>query len=389
MTERARCFVGLMSGTSADGIDAVAVSFHGAHGPEDTRGGGSFSFRIEAHVHEGFDEGLRRRVLALPESDLEALALIHVELGQHFGEAAKKAMEVAGWSSSQVMAVASPGLTAIHLPPSENERGATLSIGDGDVIAEVSGCRVLSDFRARDRAAGGHGAPLVPYADGVLLREEGKVRAALNLGGIANITVVPPKGPLVAFDVGPGNMVLDGALHRKSNGAMAYDENGEMACAGRVDQPWLDRLLAEDEFLSQPPPRSTGRERYGDTFYERFDTLVESLSIEDLAATLSAYTVAAIGMAVQDHVNHQIDEMVVSGGGALNLTLMGELETALAPLEVMDSERALGIPVLAKEALAFALIADASLAGIPASLPFVTGARRPSLLGKISPASPR
>ncbi len=387
-----RVVIGLMSGTSADGIDAVAVFLAGDDPP---------SLRVGRLCKLPFDEAFRARVLAAPDARAPELALLHVELGRRFGDAARAAMGAEGLSPGDVHAVACAGVTVVHLPPDPDARGpdaegATLALGDGDVIAERSGCRVVSDLRARDRAAGGQGAPLVPFADRLLLHDATRIRAALNLGGIANLTVVPPEGDVIAFDTGPGNMLMDGALAHLSGGSRRFDDGGALALAGRIDEGWLAALLAADGFLRLSPPKSTGRERYGRAWIEAHATDLAARELPDVLATLAAYTVRTVAEALQRwappaHPSESLAssrpaDLVVSGGGALNHALMRGLRQALPDIDVTDSETTLGLPVLAKEAVAFALLADATLAGVPSALPSVTGARRAAVLGKISPA---
>lgn len=375
----ARTFLGVMSGTSCDGVDAVAVRLHG--GPA---GQAPVTVEILAHEHAPYEVAFRARLLALSEARSEEIARLHVELGQRFGKAACSAIARAGIEAAEVVAIGSPGHTAVHLPPTTGDPGATLALGDGDVIAEWTGCPVLSDVRARDRAAGGQGAPLVPFADACLLRTPGRTRAALNLGGIGNLTVVPPEGPPMAFDTGPGNMLLDGALARATSGELSMDAGGALGREGSVDEAWLREALAADEFLSMQPPRSTGRERYGSAFLDVHWTRLGVLSVVDLAATLAAYTVECVARSMEQFLVETPDELVVSGGGAFNACLMTGLAERLAPMKVVDSESALGLPVLAREAVSFALLADATLAEIPGNVPGVTGARRAVLLGKLS-----
>lgn len=381
----ARILVGLMSGTSADGIDAAVVRLGG-----DATDAAPLSVELLAHHHAPFDTALRARILALPRALPAELALLHVALGRLSAQAANAALEHVGLGPGDVAAVASAGLTAAHLPPGPQGEGATLSLGDGDVIAAGTGCAVISDFRAADRAAGGHGAPLVPWADAVLLRPRARARrapvAALNLGGIANLTLVPPDGDPLAFDSGPGNMLLDGALARRSAGRITFDAGGALGCAGRIDAAWLAMLVAQDDFLRQTPPRSTGRERYGDTWFARHAATVDTLALPDLAATLAAYTVEAVALALEQHLHPAPVELIVSGGGALNRCLMQGLAQRLPGITVQDSMQALAMPVLAREAIAFALLGDATLRGIPSNVPSVTGAKRACVLGKLSPA---
>jgi anhydro-N-acetylmuramic acid kinase len=378
-TDGARVLVGLMSGTSADGIDAAAVAIRdGADGrPRPV---------VLAHHHQPFERDFRLEILGIPDARPGALARLHRVLGERFAAAAQGALRAAGLRPAQVAAVVSPGLTAAHLPPGEDDAGATLTLGDADVIAAATGCAVISDLRATDRAAGGHGAPLVPWADAVLLRRPERIVAALNLGGIANVTVVPPQGDPVAFDTGPGNMLIDGALARVTGGRVTYDEHGALGSTGRVDEAWLAELVAADAFLERRPPRSTGRERYGEALLARHAAKLAALAPPDLAATLAAYTVHAVADALARWVPWRPAVLVVSGGGALNRCLMDGLQRALPDLDVTDSDRALGIPVLAKEAVAFALLGDATLRGVPSNVPSVTGARRACVLGRLSPA---
>ncbi|MFT7461824.1 MAG: anhydro-N-acetylmuramic acid kinase [Pseudohongiellaceae bacterium] len=406
-----------MSGTSCDGVDAVVVSLSGGPIAEASCDGGGAQSIAEAgcdgraelklelaaqassslslqpsplvaevldHHHVPFAEDMQRRLLQLGQAGASELALAHVELGERFSEAALAALARANLQPSDITAVASAGLTVAHLPPGPLGPGATLSLGDGDVIAERTGCTVVSDFRARDRAAGGMGAPLVPFADACLLRTPGRVVGALNLGGIANVTVIPPVGPPLAFDTGPANMLMDGALARASRGKVLFDEGGRLGLAGQVSQSWLARALDADEFLSQPPPRSTGRERYGALFLDRHKTALSTLSLADLAATLAAYTVESVGRGLDDFVPQRPEQLIVSGGGAFNACLMEGLARRLAPTIVLDSNQALGVPVLAREALAFAVLGDATLRGVPCNVPSVTGARRAVRLGKLS-----
>ena len=371
--------IGLMSGTSGDVVDAVALRFAD---PGESQG--STRPKFLAHHHADFDTDLRTRVLAASGASAVELARLDVDMGLAFAAAALAAMRLASLAPGEVAAVVTAGLTVVHVPPADGRLGATLTVGDADLIAERTGCLVVGDVRARDRAAGGHGAPLVPFADAILLRQPERVVAALNLGGIGNLTVVPPVGDPVAFDTGPGNMLLDGALARVSDGRLAMDEDGRLGQAGTVDAAWLEQLLGDDDFLSRPPPKSTGRERYGPSMLDRHAERIASLSREDLAATLAAYTVESVASALETWIDVQPAELIVSGGGAANACLMAGLSRRLAPIVVTDSQSALGIPILAKEAVAMAIIGHATLHDRPSNVPGVTGASRPCVLGKLS-----
>ena len=367
-----------MSGTSCDGVDAVVCALSGTHGVE-----GVIRARLLVHRHQAYEPAFSERLRVVGDARAPELARLHVELGRRFGAAAAGALAAAELGPDDVLAVASPGHTAVHLPPDGDDPGATLALGDGDVTAEASGCLVVCDMRARDRAAGGQGAPLVPYADACLLRDPSATRAALNLGGIANVTLVPPAGPPVAFDTGPANMLLDGALRRATGGALRFDEGGALGLRGTVDEAWVRGALAADAYLTLPPPKSTGRERYGEAFLKAHWHALSRLSVEDLAATLAAHAVDAVLLGLERWAPSRPDSLVVSGGGAANACLMTRLAARLAPVQVSSSDDALGVPAGAREALAFALLADATLAGAAGNVPSVTGAARGVRLGKL------
>jgi anhydro-N-acetylmuramic acid kinase len=257
------------------------------------------------------------------------------------------------------------------------------------VIAERLGVPVVSDFRARDVAAGGHGAPLVPLVDSLLFTPPEGRRAMQNIGGIANVTLLPPEGsdaPVIAFDTGPGVAVIDAVVEIVSDGAEHYDEGGRRAAAGRVSEELLGRLL-DDPYFRAPPPKSTGRERYGRAYAE---ALVQRgremrLADDDLVATATALTARTIADAYRRvEPEHAPDECVVSGGGARNPALMQRLAEALDPLPVIDLS-ALGWDPDAKEAAAFAILAHLFRTRVPGNLPSVTGAAGPRVLGKLTP----
>jgi anhydro-N-acetylmuramic acid kinase len=373
-----RLLVGLMSGTSCDGVDSVVCALRGDHGPQ-----ARIQARLLHHGHRAYEPEFADRLRAVGDARAPELARLHVELGARFGQAAAAAVSAADLAATDVLAVALPGHTAVHLPPDGDDAGATLALGDGDVAAEVCGCLVVSDMRARDRAAGGQGAPLVPHADACLLRPDQGAVAALNLGGIANVTVVPATGPPVAFDTGPANMVLDGALRRATGGERTFDEGGALGLAGVPDLTWVARAVAEDPFVAALPPKSTGRERYGEAFLDAHWPILGALGLPDLAATLVAHTVETVAVALERFGGSRPGRLVVSGGGAANGAIMAALSRRLEPMEVVDSETALSVPIQAREALAFALLADATLSGAAGNVPTVTGARRGVRLGKL------
>jgi anhydro-N-acetylmuramic acid kinase len=267
---------------------------------------------------------------------------------------------------------------------------STLQIGDGSVLAERLGVPVVSDFRPRDMAAGGQGAPLVPYVDYLLLRNPRAGRVALNIGGIANVTAIPAgasPSKVIAFDTGPGNMVIDSLLSRFTNGARRFDEGGKLAARGKVSASLL-RLLLRDRYYRKLPPKSAGREDYGAEFIQH---LIDTrLPLEDIVATATALTAATIGIGIREIVMQRmkVQEVVVSGGGAHNRTLLGFLGRELPEVRIRPFSD-FGIDVDAKEAIAFAVLAHETWLGRPSNLPAATGARAPVILGKISPGPPK
>jgi anhydro-N-acetylmuramic acid kinase len=324
------------------------------------------------------DERRARIRAALDGAGPEHLCRLNVDLGEWLAEGALEACRAAGLAPEEVDAVGSHGHTLWHLPPGEHGRGATLQIGDAATLAERTGIPVVSDFRSADVAAGGHGAPLVPWPDRLLFSVPGKGRALQNLGGIGNVTWLPPRESdeaLLAFDTGPGNVLLDLAAERASGGRLFCDLDGALASRGRADDALLERLLA-DPFFSREPPRSTGRERFGPALV---DGLARERGLEpgreegwpDLLATLTRFTARSIGDAYRRWVVPRgVEEVVLTGGGALNPELARAIAEELAPLPVLG-RGALGMDPGAREAAAFA--------------PSATGAAGPRVLGCYTP----
>lgn len=373
-------YLGLMSGTSLDGIDAAAVRFEG----EDER---PDSVETLAFRSAPYEETFRRRLAAAPRSaDAAEICVLHAELGRRFAEAAARLMEEAGLGPDDVAAVGSHGQTLWHEPAPEGDgrgRGATLQIGSPAEIAERTGVTVVSDFRSRDVAAGGHGAPLTAYFDALLLGSPDVSRAVLNLGGMANVTALPADGtgsePL-AFDTGPGVALVDAAVTTLAG--EPYDRDGRLAAAGRVRPgllvPWL-----EDPFFSRTPPKSTGRERFGDERVSGWLAEHEGLPVEDVVATLTELTARTASEAIAG-LPFEVDEVVVCGGGARNPELVRRIRERCAPASVRDLSE-LGWDPDAREAVAFALLARQHRLDIPASAPWATGARGPRVLGSATP----
>lgn len=378
--------VGLMSGTSLDGIDAALVSVEGETV-------GNVRWEIVGFETVAFDEDRRSSIhAAILEGSAAAICRLHAELGEWLAEAALRAIDAAGIPPRQVDVIGSHGQTVWHLPPEGDARGATLQLGDPATIAERTGRPVVSDFRARDMAAGGQGAPLVPWVDQVLFSLPDRARALQNIGGIGNVTRVPPRGsdePILAFDTGPGNALIDAAVELATAGRLSFDLDGRLASQGTVDKRLLDELLRHPYFEMEPP-KSTGRELFGRPFVQR---LVEAVPPEgdrewlDLVATLTELTARTIADAYERWITPRgVAEVVVSGGGARNPTLVSRVREMVAPLPVHDGS-ALGVEPEAKEALAFAMLAWAHVKGIAANAPAATGARGPRVLGSFTPGA--
>jgi anhydro-N-acetylmuramic acid kinase len=369
-----RIVIGLLSGTSADGTDAALCEIAG-HG-ENT------GLVARAFVTTPFSRALRERIFRVAQADAAELTDLDVMLGDAFADASFAVAAAAGVAIEDVDLIGSHGQTAVHHPRSAGGVGATLQIGEAAVIAERTGRPVISDFRVRDVAAGGEGAPLVPLVDHLLFRKPGRRRALQNIGGIANVTLVSDRlDDLVAFDNGPGNMPLDTVARSASAGSEAFDRDGARAARGAID-PGLLTELHRHPYLSQPLPKSTGRETFGRSFVYPLLTRFEG-HLDDLLATLTRFTAEAIARSYHEMLPAMPDEVFVSGGGALNPTMMRHLAELLAPIPVTTSAT-LGVDPEAKEAIAFAVLANQTLFGAPGNVPAVTGAAGPRVLGKLS-----
>lgn len=376
--------IGLMSGTSLDGVTAALVRIEGDEVE-------TLRWTVESWCTVDYTDEQRRAIHeGIVAGSAASLCALDADLGEWLAAAAARVCDEAGVPLGAVDLIGSHGQTVWHIPPEGGRRGSTSQLGDAATIAERTGCPVVSDFRSRDMAAGGHGAPLVPWVDQALFALPGQPRALQNLGGIGNVSWVPPRGSpesVFAFDTGPANALIDAAVHLATGGRLAYDEDGRLAAQGEVDQRLLDELL-EHPFFAQQPPRSTGRELFGFPFVQR---LVEAVRPEgdqdwlDLVATLTELTARSIANAYAQWVLPRgVHEVVVTGGGAHNTTLVRRLQTLLAPLPVRTGE-VLGVDPEAKEALAFAVLAWAHAKGIPANAPAATGAAGPRLLGSYTP----
>ncbi len=369
-----------------DGVDAALVEIRGpAERPR---------VRLLAFLTNPYSAELRAAVAQVASgspASAGAVSQLNFLLGEFFADAALEVCRRARVSPQRLSVIGSHGQTVYHQGMRSREAGrdisSTLQIAEAAVIAERTSAPVVADFRAADMAAGGQGAPLVPMVDYLLLRHAREGRVALNLGGIANITVIPSGAEpedVFGFDTGPGNMVIDALVRRFTHGKKEFDEAGRLASRGSVRAPLVEEILRLPYFR-QRPPKSCGREQFGDEFVRRYFLRRRSMRLEDLLRTAAELTVAAIADALERFVfpQHRIHRLIVSGGGARNRTLLAGLQ-AFVPRLAIDLSDHYGLPIDAKEAIAFAILADRTMHGLPGNLPSVTGAKRAVVLGKIS-----
>ncbi|WP_309121870.1 anhydro-N-acetylmuramic acid kinase [Paenibacillus sp.] len=383
-----RLVVGLMSGTSLDGVDAAVVRLSGC--------GLATNMELVRYESRPYDDETRERLKDLctvERSDVAAVCGMNFKLASLFADVAIDAVAGAGLSMGDIDLIASHGQTVWHIPsdtPGEPFLPrSTLQIGDLSVLAKRTGALVVGDFRPADMAVGGQGAPLAPYGDFLLFRSETAGRLLQNVGGIGNCAALPAAArpeDVFAFDTGPGNMVIDQAVFRLSNGARTYDDGGAWAASGRPDESLVDELMRHPYF-DLPPPKSTGREVFGKAYTEAFleAARARGLSDADIVATATAFTARTIAHAYRRDVfpRCEIGEVIVTGGGAHNRTLLRMLAELLPEQRVMNS-RALGFDADAKEAIIFAMLGNDFLCGVANNLPSATGASRPTVMGKLA-----
>lgn len=367
-------------------MDAVVASIAGT--------GRGLRAKVIAHHHENFPPKFRRRVLhACLHGTVAEICELNFVLGEHFARAALAVIRAAKLKPAQITAIGSHGQTVHHLP--NGRPPSTLQIGEPCVIAERTGITTVADFRVRDMAAGGQGAPLVPYTDWALFAHGTRPRIIQNIGGIGNLTFLPPHARLdevSAFDTGPGNMVMDAVVSELSRGRLAYDRNGRWAARGRTSEALLAECLAHP-FIRRRPPKTTGREEFGEMFLGKFMAQGQKLKLTDadLVATATAYTAESIADAYRRFVFPKLKrdvlpklQIILGGGGAKNSTLVRMLFDRIGVGQLCAHED-FGMDSSAKEPLAFAIIAHETLLGRPSNVPSVTGARRAVVLGKIIP----
>jgi anhydro-N-acetylmuramic acid kinase len=381
--KKTKIVAGIMSGTSVDSIDVAIVKIHHS----------GLQTRVEPLVFRShrYPKGIKELVLSnsLPGTgSVDLICRMNILLARLFVNAVIRTARSANLRLAEIDLIGSHGQTIHHLPRSATMAGitfgSTLQIGDPSTIAALTGIPTVGNFRTADMALGGQGAPLVPYVDFLLCRSAKKTRLLLNLGGIANITVLPrncQSTDVFAFDTGPANMVIDALMNKYFD--KPFDKNGAVARRGHVQTSLLDAMMSHPYF-GMKPPKSTGREVFGEMFLQRIQEHTKPFKTEDIIATATYFTAVSVYNQYVRFVKKKcrIDELYVSGGGALNTTLMCMLSKLFAPVPVTTTEK-LNISSDGKEAICFAILANETISEIPANLPRVTGAKRPTLLGSI------
>ena len=376
-----------MSGTSLDGIDVAIIDITGS----------GFKAKVSVLTSHSvpYPKNIREALVAISNANAHTgdISRLNFLLGELYVEALEETAERGSIPLDSIKLIGCHGQTIFHEGQGSQYLGkkvaSTFQIGESSVITERTGIDVISNFRERDMAAGGKGAPLIPYLDYMLIRHRGRGRVAVNIGGIANLTAIPPNtntDRVIAFDTGPGNLVIDQLVSRITLGRQTFDRDGVIAATGEIDQKLLAKLL-RDKYFRQKPPKTAGREQYGSEFVSKL--LDTELSSEDLIATATALTAESIALGVRNFVlpEMRVDEIFVSGGGTHNPTLMRMLRKAMDTVPVMETTE-VGLDVDAKEAIAFAVMAYETAHSRPSNVPMATGAKRSVVLGKLTPNGP-
>ena len=385
-----RHVVGMMSGTSVDGVDAALVEISGTDSEP--------KVKLLAFENKPYPPQVREKIFSLftpANATVDKVGYMNFLLGEIYAKSALSVIEKAGMKPEEIDVIGSHGQTIWHAPIPESPDGIpvayTVQIGEGSVIAERTGILTVSDFRVADMAAGGQGAPLVPFSEYLLYRREKETILLQNIGGIGNMTVMPAGAKprdVFAFDTGPGNMIIDAVISAVTGGEKTYDAGGGTAAKGRVCNALLD-ILKEEPYYRQPLPKTTGREHFGVQYTEKILSWWKEnpIPVEDLLATVTDLTAYSIADAYERYVlpKYRASEIIVGGGGSYNATLLRFMKERFAPHGVaVRTQEDLGLSSDAKEAVAFALMADCCMRGKVNTLPSVTGAEHPAVMGKIS-----
>lgn len=375
--------VGLMSGTSLDGIDAALVQIEGS--------GYESKVKLLHFITMPFSSQLKREIeqaISVESSNVQLICSLNFKLGYAFADAVKRLCQKAEFSLEHVDVIGSHGQTIYHQPyASGNTAMSTLQIGEPAVIAYETKTKVVANFRVMDMAAGGQGAPLVPHTERILYSHADRTRLLQNIGGIGNVTLIPPKHfpiPIVAFDTGPGNMMIDEACQQLFN--VSFDENGRLAAGGKIISELLEDCMNHD-YMKLSPPKSTGRELFGTQYTRRLLEKYGKHKKEDLLATITMFTASSIAHHYETFIFpvYSIDEVIIGGGGSYNNTLMNMIKTQLGKRCRVYTQEEIGMSSEAKEAVAFAVLANETLSGYPSNVPSATGALSPVILGNITP----
>lgn len=387
--KRSMRVVGMMSGTSADGIDVALAEISGA-APR-------ISAKFLAHHHAALPAPLRGAILRIANGEpttTAEISTLNFELGEEFARAAIEACRAWKIPISKIDLIGSHGQTVYHQGRAEKVRGggrriaSTLQLAEPSIIAERTGVTTIADFRPSDMAAGGQGAPLVPFVDYLLYRHEKRGRVALNIGGIANLTAIPngaQERNVFAFDTGPGNMIVDALAAWATKGRSRFDRDARLALSGRTISALLARLMREP-YLRRKPPKTAGREQFGSAYAQSIIAWAKNHRErpEDVVRTATVFTSLSIADALHRFVfpHMRVDDVIVAGGGAKNPLMMAQLSADLPDVQIYPAEE-FGVPAEAKEAFAFAILAYEAFHGRPNNLPSATGARRAAVMGKL------
>jgi len=366
--------IGIMSGTSHDGTDFALVEIHKRSSLPD--------IHLIKHLHTPYTIKLKGKIRTAFHGDTALICSLNFQLGEFYAKGVLKLLAKSRCKSKDIDAIASHGQTIYHIPPGVKKKGSTLQIGEPSVIAEETGITTISDFRTGDMAAGGQGAPLVPITDYLLFNKQGVVRAIVNIGGMANVTFVSGKQEdTVAFDTGPGNALIDEAMRIWSRNTKTYDRNGSFARSGKC-QGHLFKKLSSHPFLKKRPPKSTGREIFGEAMVRDIFSNYRKTAPADIVSTLTHFTSESIYKAI---VPYRPDEVIIAGGGTKNRFLVTLLQNKFQESSIpVNNISEYGIPSEAKEALSFAILGYLTLNGMPGNIPSATGAKRAVVLGKIT-----
>lgn len=394
LNQKSLTVAGIMSGTSLDGIDVAIVRIDGSGIDAKVKLLHFESFSYEEEVREKL-----KQLCSIDHSNVALLCGMNFAIAERFADAVVSTAAAAGMKMEEIDLISTHGQTVWHIPVADEADPylpkSTLQIGDLSVIAKRTGRVVVGDFRTADMAVGGQGAPLAPYGDFIMFRDAAKGRILQNIGGIGNCTAVPAQGTdatmadaseLIAFDTGPGNMIMDQVVYELSEGRLTYDADGAWAARGQVHTELLEGMLAHPYF-AQLPPKTTGRELFGKAYTASWlkNALERGLAHEDIVATATAFTANSIARAYKDFVlpHCAIAEVIVSGGGARNHTLLSMMQELLPEQKILTSDE-LGISGDAKEAILFALLGNDCIHGVPNNLPSATGAERLTVMGKLA-----